>query len=126
MHSSAEMAIDVGASDISVKEKRVQKSFLKGEKIPVGAETTNHLLMVVLDEMRGARQNYRANRRARSLTCRGRARPRRLGLSKVVDVVSNSNDALGTTLGFKSNGKYSAAALTAFGEDLTVHSPTPT
>jgi RHS repeat-associated protein len=36
------------------------------------------------------------------------------------------NDALGTTVGFKSNGKYSAAALTAFGEDLTVHSPTPT
>ena len=36
------------------------------------------------------------------------------------------NDALGTTVGSKSNGKYSAAALTAFGEDLTVHSPTPT
>jgi RHS repeat-associated protein len=36
------------------------------------------------------------------------------------------NDVLGTTVGFKSNGKYSAAALTAFGEDLTVHSPTPT
>lgn len=35
----------------------MQKSFLKGEKIPVGAETTNHLLMVVLDEMRGARQD---------------------------------------------------------------------
>jgi hypothetical protein len=51
------MAIVVGASDMSVKEKRVQKSFLKGEKIPVGAETTNPLLMVVLDEMRGARQD---------------------------------------------------------------------
>ena len=36
------------------------------------------------------------------------------------------NDALGTTVGSKSNGKYSAAALSAFGEDLTVHSPTPT
>ena len=35
------------------------------------------------------------------------------------------NDMLGTTVGSKSNGKYSAA-LTAFGEDLTVHSPTPT
>lgn len=34
------------------------------------------------------------------------------------------NDALGTTVGSKSNGKYSAAALTAFGEDLTVDSPT--
>ena len=28
------------------------------------------------------------------------------------------NDALGTTVGSKSNGKYSAAALTAFGESL--------
>ncbi len=37
-------------------------------------------------------------------------------LSKVVDVVSNSNDMLGTTIGSKSNGKYSAAVLSAFGE----------
>ena len=29
------------------------------------------------------------------------------------------NDALGTTLGFKSNGKYSPAALSAFGEDIS-------
>ena len=36
------------------------------------------------------------------------------------------NDALGTTVGSKSNGKYSAAALTAFGENLSVDSPTPT
>ena len=36
------------------------------------------------------------------------------------------NDALGTTVGAKRDGKYSAAALTAFGEDLTIHSPTPT
>ena len=36
------------------------------------------------------------------------------------------NDALGTTVGSKSNGKYSAAVLTAFGENLSVHSPTPT
>ena len=36
------------------------------------------------------------------------------------------NDALGTTVGAKKDGKYSPAALTAFGEDLTVHSPTPT
>jgi len=35
-------------------------------------------------------------------------------------------DALGTTVGSKSNGKYPAAALSAFGEDLTVDSPTPT
>ena len=82
--------------------------------------------MVVLDEMREARQNYRANRRAWDLCSRGRVSPRRLGLSKVVDVVSNSNDALGTTVGSKSNGKYSAAALTAFGENLSVDSPTPT
>ena len=34
------------------------------------------------------------------------------------------NDMLGTTVGAKRDGKYSAAALTAFGEDLTVHSPT--
>ena len=36
------------------------------------------------------------------------------------------NDMLGTTVGSKSNGKYSAAALTAFGENLSVDSPTPT
>ena len=36
------------------------------------------------------------------------------------------NDMLGTTVGAKKDGKYSAAVLTAFGEDLTVHSPTPT
>ena len=81
---------------------------MRGEKIPVGAETTNPLLMVVLDEMRGARQNYRANRRAHQFRSRGRVRPRRLGLSKVVDVVSITNDAIGTTVGSKFNGKYSA------------------
>ena len=32
------------------------------------------------------------------------------------------NDALGTTVGAKKDGKYSAAALTAFGEDLSVNS----
>ena len=32
------------------------------------------------------------------------------------------NDMLGTTVGSKSDGKYSAAALTAFGEDLSVNS----
>ena len=31
------------------------------------------------------------------------------------------NDILGTTVGAKQNRKYSAAALTAFGEDLTIH-----
>ena len=36
------------------------------------------------------------------------------------------NDALGTTVGSKKDGKYSAAALTAFGENLSVDSPTPT
>jgi len=39
-------------------------------------------------------------------------------LSKVVDVVSYSNDMLGTTVGAKKDGKYSAAVLTAFGETL--------
>ncbi len=39
-------------------------------------------------------------------------------LSKVVDVVSNSTDALGTTIGVKKDGKYSAAVLSAFGESL--------
>ena len=36
------------------------------------------------------------------------------------------NDMLGTTIGAKQEGKYSAAALTAFGENLSVDSPTPT
>ena len=36
------------------------------------------------------------------------------------------NDMLGTTLGAKRNRKYTPTALTAFGEDLTVDSPTPT
>ena len=40
--------------------------------------------------------------------------------------MSYFNDALGTTVGSKSNGKYSAAALTAFGENVSVDSPTPT
>jgi len=55
----------------------------------------------------------RANRRTRSLRCRGWVRPWRLGLSKVVDVVSNTNDALGTTVGSKFNGKYSVVRATA-------------
>lgn len=49
-----------------------------------------------------------ANRRTRGLPCRGRVSPQRLGLSKVVDVVSITNDAIGTTVGSKFNGKYSA------------------
>ena len=68
----------------------------------------------------------RANRRARGFRCRGRVRPRRLELSKVVDVVSNSNYALGTTVGAKSNGKYSAAVLSAFGENLAASEPRAT
>jgi RHS repeat-associated protein len=36
------------------------------------------------------------------------------------------NDMLGTTVGAKKDGKYSAAALSAFGENLSVDSPTPT
>ena len=41
--------------------------------------------------------------------------------------VSYFNDMLGTTLGKKEkSGKYSAAALSAFGENLSNHSPTPT
>ena len=200
----------------------MQKLFLMGEKIFIGAETINPLQKVVLEELGVARQDNRTNRRARDLLCRGRVRPRRLGLSKVVDVVSNTNhadgqlaranygradttpatvgrgdptapqsedflwdglaliqpgdeqfvnephignapqklcfggeprakrrarrarkgprgnpvasskgtsyfnDALGTTVGSKQGGKYSAAVLTAFGENLSVHSPTPT
>jgi len=71
-----------------------------------------------MDNARTTSSRSRANRRARNFPCRGRVRPRRLGLSKVVDVVSITNDALGTTVGSKSNGKYSAAVLTAFGESL--------
>ena len=56
----------------------------------------------------------RANRRARALRCRGRVRPRRPGLSKVVDVVSNSNGALGTTVVAKKDGKYFATCTTNF------------
>ena len=41
--------------------------------------------------------------------------------------VSYFNDMLGTTLGKKEkSGKYSVAAITAFGENLSNHSPTPT
>ena len=69
-----------------------------------------------MDNTRTTSSLARARRRARVLSSRGRVRPRRLGLSKVVDVVSNTNDALGTTVGSKYNGKYSAAALTAFDE----------
>ena len=36
------------------------------------------------------------------------------------------NDILGTTVGAKSGNQYSAAVLSAFGEDLNHHSPTPT
>ena len=36
------------------------------------------------------------------------------------------NDLLGTTAGAKSGATYTAAALSAFGEDLNHHSPTPT
>ena len=66
-----------------------------GEKIFIGAETINPLQKVVLEELGVARQDNRTNRRARDLLCRGRVRPRRLGLSKVVDVVSNTNHADG-------------------------------
>ncbi len=77
----------------------------------------------------------RANRRARVLSSRGRVSPRRKMLSNVVDVDSIINDALGTTVGSwegrassrpESGLKYSAAALTAFGENVSVDSPTPT
>ncbi len=112
-----------------------------------------------MDNTRTTSSRPRANRCARGLQCRGRVRPRRLGLSKVVDVVSNTNHAggqlakvshvtvgsrvprdrghagrvplpcksedflwdglaLGTTVGAKKDGKYSAAVLTAFGETL--------
>lgn len=71
-----------------------------------------------MDNTRTTSSLSRANRRAQGCRCRGRVRPRRPVLSKVVDVVSNSNDALGTTVGAKKDGKYSAAVLTAFGETL--------
>ena len=79
-----------------------------------------------MDNARTTSSLARANRRARSLRCRGRVRPRRPGLSKVVDVVSNSNCALGTTIGSKSNGKYSPAVLSAFGENLAASEPRAT
>ena len=72
-----------------------------------------------MDNTRTTSSLAHARRRARVLSSRGRVRPRRLGLSKVVDVVSNTNDMLGTTVGAKSNSKYSAVPLTAFGEDLS-------
>ena len=71
-----------------------------------------------MDNARTTSSRSRANRRARGLPCRGRVRPRRPGLSKVVDVVSNSTDALGTTVGAKKDGQYSAAVLSAFSETL--------
>ena len=52
----------VGASDMSVMGKRVQKSFLKGEKSFIGTEATNLLRKVVFEEE--ARQDNRAARRA--------------------------------------------------------------
>ena len=73
-----------------------------------------------MNNARTTSSRSRANRRAQGSRCRERVRPRRLVLSKVVDVVSNSNCALGTTVGSKSNGKYSAAVLSAFGESLEV------
>ena len=77
-----------------------------------------------MDNARTTVTRPRANRRARVLSSRGRVRPRRLGLSKVVDVVSNSNDMLGTTVGSKKDGKYSPAVLSAFGENhLTTQPP---
>ena len=79
-----------------------------------------------MDNTRTTSSRARANRRAQSLRCRGRVRPRRPVLSKVVDVVSNSNDALGTTVGSKSNGKYSPAVLSAFGENLAASEPRAT
>ena len=55
----------------------------------------------------------RAERRAR----RARKGPRGNPVASSKGT-SYFNDALGTTVGSKSNGKYSAAALTAFGESL--------
>ena len=48
-----------------------------------------------MDNARTTLVRTRANRRAWSLTCRGRVSPRRPGLSKVVDVVFNANGAAG-------------------------------
>lgn len=74
-----------------------------------------------MNNARTTSRRSRANRRVHQFRSRGRVRPRRLGLSKVV--VFN---ATYETVGAKKDGKYFAAALSAFGEDLTVHSPTPT
>ena len=41
-------------------------------------------------------------------------------------MMRGSHDLLGTTVGAKSGATYTAAALSAFGEDLNHHSPTPT
>ena len=71
-----------------------------------------------MDNTRTTSSRARANRRAQGSRCRGQVRPRRQVLPKVVDVVSNTNDALGTTIGAKKDGKYSAAVLSAFGESL--------
>ena len=48
-----------------------------------------------MDNARTTSSRTRANRRAQGSRCRGRVRSRRLGLSKVVDVVSNTNHADG-------------------------------
>lgn len=67
-----------------------------------------------MDNSRTASSLTRTSQCARSLRCRGRVRPRSLGLSKVVDVVSNPNGALGTTVVAKKDGKYSATCTTNF------------
>ncbi len=67
-----------------------------------------------MDNTRTTSSRARANRRAHAFRCRGRVRPRSLGLSKVVDVVSNPNGALGTNVVAKKDGKYSATCTTSF------------
>ena len=72
-----------------------------------------------MNNARTTSRRSRANRRVHQFRSRGRVRPRRLGLSKVV--VFN---ATYETVGAKKDGKYFAAALSAFGEDLSNHTPT--
>lgn len=71
---------------------------LKLLKVDSAKGNVRSFLNGVENNMNNARTTLirtRANRRAQGLRCRGRVRPRRPGLSKVVDVVFNANGAAG-------------------------------
>ena len=113
------MRVEVTSDDIAKAQRHSHPSMSELNLVSpwfsrIGAGLTGDLENN-MDNTRTTSSLARVNRRARGLRCRGRVRPQRPGLSKVVDVVSNSNYALGTTVGSKSNGKYSAAVLSAFG-----------